>query len=50
MAENIENNNQPADKKEAPITIRDIVDFVLFNWYWYALSIIVFIGLGVDYA
>ena len=50
MAENIENNNQPADKKEAPITIRDIVDFVLFNWYWFALSIIVFIGLGVAYA
>ena len=50
-----ENNTKELfeDKKEGEsksITLRDIFDFILFNWYWFALSAITFAAIGMLYA
>lgn len=41
-----------AENKETnkDISLRDIFDFIAYNWYWFALSLIVFAGAGYVYA
>lgn len=43
-------NMIPEEKPEKTITLRDVFDFLLFNWYWFVLSAIVFVGMGVLFA
>ena len=48
-----ENNKEIIDDKKdgsKSITLRDIFDFIAFNWYWFALSALVFTCIGVVYA
>ena len=32
------------------ITLRDIFEFILYNWYWFAISAVLFVAVGVVYA
>ena len=49
-----ENNKDIIDgrkeEENKSITLRDIFDFIVFNWYWFALSAIAFAGIGIVYA
>lgn len=44
------NNDVVEEKKGRSITLRDAFDFVIYNWYWFLLSAVVFGGIGVIYA
>ena len=46
-----ENNKDIIDgrkeEENKSITLRDIFDFIVFKWYWFALSAIAFAGIGI---
>ena len=42
-------NTQAAQPQINAFTLQDLVDMVLSKWYWFALSVIFFLGLGVLY-
>lgn len=44
------NNEVVEEKKGRSITLRDAFDFMIYNWYWFLLSVVVFGGIGVIYA
>ena len=42
-------NNQGSQPQINAFTLQDLVDMVLRKWYWFVLSVIFFLGLGVLY-
>lgn len=46
---NTESKNNNSLEQESEINITDILRFVLSNWYWFVLSVLVCIGIAFFY-
>ena len=47
--EYIQENERTLKKDEGGINLRDVVELIIANWYWFVLSVLVCVGAAYFY-